>query len=336
MPYPDDPQDAPHTSKPDEAASGRLNSAPPEPPKADSKKEDEDPEEEGMVRMSFLDHLEELRTRLIRIVMGMMVAFFVAMLFMNQLWSAVRAPMMTAMKSLGYPPELAALTPMEGIQIVWFKVPLLAALFIAAPWVLYQVWAFIAPGLYKRERRMAVPFILSTAGLFILGGCFAYFVGLRFGLAFLLSISKDAGIHPYISASEYFDLFVNVILGVALIFELPILVFFLTLLHLVHPSFLIKHSRYAILGITILAAAVTPTPDAVNMTIFAAPMIVLYFVGVFASYLLVLHREKRSFPWRKVIKPLLFWTLMTIIGVVAIAVFAYHYKLVMHWPFLMK
>ena len=198
------------------------------------------------------------------------------------------------------------------------------------------MWAFIAPGLYKRERRMAVPFILSTAGLFIMGGCFAYFVGLRFGLLFLLKLNQSYGIHSFMSVSEYFDLFVNVILGVALIFEMPILIFFLTLLHLVHPTFLIKHSRYAILGITILAAAVTPTPDAVNMSLFAAPMIVLYFVGVFASYLLVLHREKRSFPWRKVAKPALYWTLITLVGLIAIAVFAYHYRMVAHWPFLVK
>jgi sec-independent protein translocase protein TatC len=323
MPYPDDPQDA---AKPNQLA-------------ADSSKKSDDPpadEEEGMKRMSFLEHLEELRTRIIRSLAGLAVAFLLCLVFMNQLWDAVRAPFVKAMLSLHLTPELAALTPMEGFQIVWFKVPVLAALFVASPWVLYQVWAFISPGLYKKERRLATPFILCTAGLFILGGCFAYFVAFRFGLTFLLSISKDSGIHPYISASEYFDLFVNVILGVALIFEMPILIFFLTLLHVVHPSFLLKHSRYAILGITILAAAVTPTPDAVNMTIFAAPMILLYFIGVFASYLLVLKREKRKFPWSKVALPTIYWSLLLLAGAVAIAIFAFHYKLVAHWPFLLK
>lgn len=356
MPYPDDPQD-PQTP-PDPEKDGRvvpgepaapepgkeLQPAPPPPPppaKSDpppqAKKEEEkkDDEEEGMARMSFLEHLEELRTRLIRCALGLIVSFFGCMLFMNQMWDWVRQPAIVALKSLGYPPELAALTPMEGISIVWMRVPLLASLFIASPWILYQVWAFIAPGLYKRERRMAAPFILTTAGLFILGGAFAYYVALRLGLFFLLKIGQEAGIHPYISATEYMDLFINVILGVALIFELPVLIFFLTLLRVVTPKFLLKHSRYAILGITVLAAVVTPTPDAVNMTIVAAPMILLYFVGVFASYLLVLRREKEAFPWAKVIRPTLL-VLAILAGMVAVLVFGFHLHWVTKWPFFVK
>jgi len=352
MPYPDDPQDPQTPSDPER--DGRTipeeTSAPepvrdvqpappppppPAPPKEEEKKEEEDGEEEGMVRMSFLEHLEELRTRLIRSALGLVVAFFGCMAFMNPLWDAVRRPATLALKELGYPPELAALTPMEGISIVWMRVPLLVSLFIASPWILYQVWAFIAPGLYKRERHMAAPFILATAGLFILGGAFAYFVALRLGLYFLLKISIESGIHPYISATEYMDLFINVILGVALIFELPVLVFFLTLLHVVTPKFLLKHSRYAILGITVLAAIVTPTPDAVNMTIVAAPMILLYFVGVFASYLLVLRREKQAFPWAKVALPALL-TIAVIAGLVCLLVFHYHLHWVMKWPFFVK
>jgi sec-independent protein translocase protein TatC len=182
---------------------------------------------------------------------------------------------------------------------------------------------------------MAAPFILTTAGLFILGGAFAYYVALRLGLFFLLKIGKEAGITPYISATEYMDLFINVILGVALIFELPVLIFFLTLLRVVTPKFLLKHSRYAILGITVLAAVVTPTPDAVNMTIVAAPMILLYFVGVFASYLLVLRREKAAFPWAKVIRPTLL-VLAILAGIVAVLVFGFHLHWVTKWPFFVK
>ena len=288
-----------------------------------------------MLRMSFLDHLEELRTRIIRSLAGLFVAFILCICFMNELWDAVRAPAVEALKSLGYPPELAALTPMEGFSIIWVKVPVLACIFVACPWVLYQVWAFISPGLYKKERRLAAPFILSTAGLFILGGCFAYFIAFRFGLTFLLSIGKDAGIHPYISATEYFDLFVNVILGVAIIFELPVLIFFLTLLRIVSPRFLMSHSRYAILAITILAAVVTPTPDAVNMTIFAAPMVLLYFVGVFFSYLLVLRREGRSFPWGKVLPPA-FITIAVIALAFAVLIYAFHFHWLWKWPFFIK
>jgi sec-independent protein translocase protein TatC len=303
-------------------------SNPPPPP--------EEPEEEdGMLRMSFLQHLEELRTRIIRSLMGLVVAFMISMCFMNQMWNAVKQPIVVALKTLGYPPELAARTPMEGISIVWFRVPILASIFIASPWVLYQVWAFIAPGLYKRERRWAVPFILTTAGLFITGGLFAYFIAFRFALTFLLKIGKDAGIRPYIAPTEYMDLFINVILGVALIFEMPVLIFFLTLLRIVTPKFLLKHSRYAILAIVIVAAIVTPTPDAVTMTLVATPMILLYFVGVFASFLLVLRREGRPFPWRRTVKPLLWMIAVVAVGVI-VTMLAFHLHWVWKWPFLVK
>jgi sec-independent protein translocase protein TatC len=303
-------------------------SNPPPPP--------EEPEEEdGMLRMSFLQHLEELRTRIIRSLMGLVVAFMISMCFMNQMWNAVKQPIVVALMTLGYPPELAARTPMEGISIVWFRVPILASIFIASPWVLYQVWAFIAPGLYKRERRWAVPFILTTAGLFITGGLFAYFIAFRFALTFLLKIGKDAGIRPYIAPTEYMDLFINVILGVALIFEMPVLIFFLTLLRIVTPKFLLKHSRYAILAIVIVAAIVTPTPDAVTMTLVATPMILLYFVGVFASFLLVLRREGRPFPWRRTVKPLLWMIAVVAVGVI-VTMLAFHLHWVWKWPFIVK
>ena len=121
-----------------------------------------------------------------------------------------------------------------------------------------QVWLFIAPGLYSNEKRLAIPFVLSTAGLFIMGGLFAYFVAFRYGLAFLLGIGISNGVQPLVTITHYFDLFVNVMLGVALVFELPVAIFFLTLLHLASPRFLMRHSRYAILAIVILAAVITP------------------------------------------------------------------------------
>jgi len=349
MPNSDDPRD-PHTppepekdgrQTPEEAPkpSQALQPAAPDAPVAvagaSAPPPDEPEEEEGMLRMSFLQHLEELRTRIIRCLLGMLAAFMISMCFMHEMWDAVKQPIVVALKTLGYPPELAARTPMEGISIVWFRVPILAAIFIASPWVVYQVWAFIAPGLYKRERRWAVPFILTTAGLFITGGLFAYFIAFRFALTFLLKIGKDAGIRPYIAPTEYMDLFVNVILGVALIFEMPVLIFFLTLLRIVTPKFLLKHSRYAILAITITAAIVTPTPDAVTMTLVATPMILLYFVGIFASWLLVLRREGRAFPWTKFLWPLLWIIVLAAAGaILALAVFHYHW--LWKWPFFAK
>ncbi|MBM3775554.1 MAG: twin-arginine translocase subunit TatC, partial [Acidobacteria bacterium] len=224
---------------------------------------------------------------------------------------------------------------MEVFNIVWMKLPILTAIFLSSPWILYQVWAFIAPGLYKRERRWAAPFVICSAGLFILGGLFAYHVAFRYGLVFLLGLGRDLSITPMVSVSEYFDLFVNVTLGVSLVFELPVLVFFLTLLRVTSPAFLLRNSRYAILIIVALAAIITPTPDVFNLMLFATPMCVLFYVGVFASYLLVLHREERRFPWGKVILGALV-ALTLAGGAVWLAIARYGYHLERQWPFLLR
>jgi sec-independent protein translocase protein TatC len=313
---------------------GGLTRRPPSPPPPPS--DDGEDEEEGMLRMSFMDHLEELRTRILRALMGFVVAFFVALTFTNPLWRFVQEPAVSALTHLGIkPPHLIAITPMEMFSTIWIKMPLLVSIFIASPWLIYQVWAFISPGLYKRERRWAVPFILVTAGLFIAGGCFAYFVAFRYGLEFLLGIGRDINVTPMVTVTEYFDLFVNITLGVAIVFEMPVVIFFLTMLRLASPRFLVKHSRYAILGIVVLAAVVTPTPDVFNMMLFAVPMCLLFFIGVLASYMLVLKREGKALPWGKVLLGLLALVVLTA-AVVAVMVYFFHYHLIQHWPFVTK
>ena len=136
------------------------------------------------------------------------------------------------------------------------------------------------------------------------------------------------------SVSSYFDLFVNVILGVALVFELPVLMFFLTLLRILSPAFMLRHSRYAILGIFIAAAIITPTPDVFNLMLFAVPMCLLFFIGIFASYLLVLHRENRTFPWRKTVITLVIVVLLLLGIGLYLAITKYGFKPVLRWPFL--
>jgi sec-independent protein translocase protein TatC len=308
---------------------------PPPPPPPPPSGDEEDNEEKGMLRMSFMEHLEELRSRIIRAAAGLFVAFLISMFFSQDLWRMVQAPASEALRHLGYSKDLYAITPMEQFNIIWLKMPLLVSLFIGSPWVLYQVWAFISPGLYRREKRWAIPFILSTAGLFIAGGLFAYFIVFRYCLEFLLGIGRNIGVTPMISINYYFDLFVNVTLGVALVFEMPVVIFFLTLLRLVSPRFLLKHSRYAILAITIIAAVVTPTPDVFNMMVFAVPMVLLFFVGVFASYLLVMRREGKKFPWSPVLLSCA-GILVVAGGVVAVLIYSYHYHLLNHWPYLSR
>ena len=306
---------------------------PPGPPRPPS--DEEDDEEQGMMRMSFLEHLEELRSRIIKSILGVVVAMAVSFTFCDPLWNFVRQPARVALLANGFPPDLAQITPMEAFNVVWFKLPIVCAIFLASPWVLYQVWAFISPGLYRREKRLAVPFVLGTAGLFILGGLFGYFVAFRYGLRFLLGIGVGKGITTVVSVNEYFDMFVNVILGVGLVFELPVVIFFLILFRIVTPGFLIRHSRYAILINFIIAAVVTPTPDIFNMSLFALPMCVLYYFGVFLGYLFVLRREGRAFPWENVLK-ITVLLILVVAGALYLAVSRHWIRLVPHWPYVTR
>ncbi|MGH9632382.1 MAG: twin-arginine translocase subunit TatC, partial [Bryobacteraceae bacterium] len=310
---------------------------PPVPPAPPGEGDEEhDPDEEGMLRMSFMEHLEELRTRIFHVLLGIGVAFVASLTFSEELYYVVREPAHAALRNIGLTnPTLTQISPGEAFNVIWIKLPIITAIFISSPWILYQVWGFIAPGLYRRERRFAAPFILCSAGLFIAGGLFAYFVVFRYGLTFLLGIGRDVGITPIVTVSEYFDLFVNVILGVAIVFELPILIFFLTLLRIASPRFLLRNSRYAILCIVLMAAVVTPTPDVFNLVLFSAPMIALYFVGLFASYMLVLNRENRRFPWRTFLYVIGIPLLLVAAGLY-IALTRFGYKLVLSWPFLVR
>ena len=323
-------------SRPSAGKSNTGGKTPPPPPSGGGGDgEGGDDDDSYMLRMSFLEHLEELRSRIIRALLGVAVAFVVSIIFTDKLWEFVTAPARAALTALHYTPTLVQITPMEAFNVIWVKLPILCAVFLSSPWILYQVWAFIAPGLYRRERRWAAPFVICSAGLFIAGGLFAYFVAFRFGLTFLLGIGRGNYVTPMVSITEYFDLFVNVTLGVGLVFELPVIIFFLTLLRIVSPSFLVNHSRYAILAIFIIAAIVTPTPDVFNLMLFAAPMCLLFYVGIFAGYLLVLNRENRRFPWRKAMTIVI--PVLILLGTALyLAITKFGMKLVPHWPFLIR
>ena len=154
----------------------------------------------------------------------------------------------------------------------------MAGLFVTSPFVLYQVWSFIAPGLYRHEKRYVVPFIISTVLLFCAGGVFGYKIVFPAALDFLISYGKQ--FQPMITIGEYTNLFLAIIVGMGLIFEMPILIFFLALMGIVSAGWMWRNLRYSILVIFIIAAIVTPTTDILNMCIFAAPMIALYVVSI--------------------------------------------------------
>ena len=228
--------------------------------------------------MSFLDHLEELRKRIINSLIGVGVALCASWWAADYLFHLVSRPIVAAGVQLNMS------KPTEGFNLE-LKLALLAAVFLAAPYILAQVWLFIAPGLYKHERRYALPFIVFSSLLFVAGGMFGYFVAFPFALQFLIGWGKNMGLTMIISATEYFDLFIMVELGLGVVFEIPALIFILSRMGLVTAGFLLRNTRYAILVAFIIAAIITPTTDVPNMLIMAVPMILLYLLGVVVAFL---------------------------------------------------
>jgi sec-independent protein translocase protein TatC len=227
--------------------------------------------------MSLLEHLEELRKRIIFSLIAVAVGFGVAWRFSENIYRLMERPIVTALQNNHLPTKLVYTNPTEPFNI-YLKIGLIAGLFIACPFVLYQVWMFISPGLYRHEKKYIVPFMFATVGLFLSGGYFGYRIVYPAALDFL--ISQGADFQPMITIGEYTDLFLTVIIGLGVVFELPTIIFFLALMGVVDASFLWRQIRYAILIIFTIAAILTPTTDIVNMCIFAGPMVLLYMLGI--------------------------------------------------------
>ena len=230
-----------------------------------------------MPAMSFLEHLEELRKRIIYCLIAVAVGFFACWAYAEKIYGIMQAPIMMALRNNGMSEKLVYLNPTEPFNL-YLKVAALAGLFVTSPFVLYQVWLFISPGLYRNEKKYVFPFMFSTVALFLSGGIFGYKVVYPAALDFLISYGKQ--FQPMITIGEYTDLFLTIIIGMGVIFELPILVFFLSLMGIVSAGFMWKNLRYAILVIFIIAAIITPTTDILNMCIFAAPMVGLYALSI--------------------------------------------------------
>lgn len=240
-------------------------------------------EKEPMPTMGFLDHLEELRKRLVYSAISVAVGAGACWVYRERIYGVMQKPIMDALRANGMPEKLVYLNPTEPFNL-YVKIAMLGGLFLTCPFVLYQVWMFISPGLYRNEKRYVVPFMISTIALFTAGGYFGYRIAYPRALGFFLGdFSKQ--FQPMITIGEYTSLFLSIVLGMGLIFEMPILVFFLSLMGIMSPRFMWKNFRYAILVIFIIAAIVTPTPDIINMCVFAAPMLALYVLSIAVSWL---------------------------------------------------
>jgi sec-independent protein translocase protein TatC len=250
-------------------------------------------EEEPGGAMTFFEHLTELRVRLIHSLAALAVGACIGISLSKYMIVVITKPIIKALKDAQQNPHLIYTHP-AGYLSLYITVGVYLGIVIAAPYVLYQIWLFVAPALYKHERSAISGFVASTFFLFLGGIAFGYFVALPYMLKFLVSFQGNVGpIEPMISTADYFDLVLMVLLGFGLVFELPILIFFLSLFGIVTPKFLWQNFRYAILVIAVVAMIITPTPDATTMLIFMAPMVALYVVGIGVSAVVVNKRNKR-------------------------------------------
>jgi sec-independent protein translocase protein TatC len=238
-------------------------------------------------RMSLLDHLTELRVRLVKALVGFAVAFALCWMWVRPIAEFLAQPIYRFLP----PGEKLVFLGVTDPFILYVKVAALAALFVASPWVAWQAWRFISPGLYKREKYWAVPFVLAASFFFVAGGAFAYLVAFPFAVEFLLGMG--AAWDAQIAVDRYYRFLLYVILGLSVMFELPVVIFLLAQLGLVTPRFLIRHFRWAVLLIFVAAAFITPTPDVVNLCLFAVPTIGLYLLGVAAAAITTSFKKKR-------------------------------------------
>jgi sec-independent protein translocase protein TatC len=236
--------------------------------------------------MSLMEHLEELRTRIFWVAGYLLMGFAVAYYFHVQLYNLVQKPV----TDLGL--QLNFTHPTDGLNL-YLKTSFVGGAIIASPFILYQLWLFIAPGMYSHERRYVWPFMFTTIGLFLSGAWFGYRYVLP-GAIKILVLQFGKAFHPILTIEDYTGFFLAVILGLGITFELPIVIFFLALFGIVDGKFLLKHFRYAVLAIFLLAAIICPTPDPIGMCLFATPMLALYFIGVAVAFLVHPNRRKKK------------------------------------------
>lgn len=241
--------------------------------------------------MSLLEHLEELRKRFVHVIIALIISFFIAYGFHERIFVFMQQPITIALKRHHLDTQLVYHNPVDGFNL-YLKLSFMTGALIAAPYVLYQLWLFISPGLYKHERRYVWPFMFATVSLFFGGAYFGYRFVFPGSLDFLLSYSDK--FRPLIEINEYTGLFLTVILGLGVTFELPILVMFLSIFGIVSPKFLWKNIRYAILIIFVIAAIITPTPDIIMMCLFASPMLILYCISIGVSYMVHPSRRRKA------------------------------------------
>ncbi|APR77856.1 Twin-arginine translocation protein TatC [Minicystis rosea] len=253
--------------------------------------EQDDEDGEGGTPMTFWEHLDELRIRLIRSVIALFLGCIVAWQFHGRLLEFLKKPYAAAWTRAGLPgdPSLHQAAPAAGF-VAYIKLALIGGAALAAPVVFYQLWSFIAPGLYAREKKYIIPFVTLSSGLFVGGGWFAWRVAIPISMNYFLALSNEGGggggvaITPTFMVGEYIDFCLQVMLGFGLTFELPMLFLFLSIAGVVNYLMLIRYARWFIMIAFILAAILTP-PDVISQLTMAIPMCILYGVSIGLVYI---------------------------------------------------
>ncbi len=241
------------------------------------------PQPEAEVKLTFLEHLRDLRKRIVRALLGVLVGMALVGAFVERIYHVLMQPVLDSL-----PPDqqqLVFLSPIEPLM-VYLKVAAYGGLFVAAPWVLWQVWLFVAPGLYKREKKMVVPFLFFGTLLFYTGAAFCWLLVMPPAFPAMLAIAGDAAFKANLTMSEMLSLVLAMLLGFGVVFEVPVIVAFLSIIGLVNWRTLAKYRRHAIVVNVVLAAIITPTGDPFNLALMAVPMVVFYEIGIILARVL--------------------------------------------------
>lgn len=240
-------------------------------------------------RMSFLDHLQELRTRLIRAVIAIVIGFGICVAFAEKLFLVMADPLRKLL-----PPDATLVNiTLTDPFFMYLKVAFVAGLFLVLPYVIYQLWLFIAPGLLEKERKYALPTIVIATLLFYCGGAFAYFVVFPTAFKFFLSYQTEY-LKPMIAIRQYVSLVMLLMLAFGTIFETPVVIIFLGLLGIVNSAMLKKGRRYFIVLAFIIAAILTPTPDVINQALMAIPLLLFYEISIRILSVIEKRREREE------------------------------------------
>lgn len=232
-----------------------------------------------LTRMTFLEHLEELRKRLFFSAIAVAGGFFLAWWKAPDLFRIAQAPVLAVL------PEgtKLAYTNLTEPFMLYLNLALLAGIFLASPVILLQVWLFVAPGLYRHEKKWVLPFVFFSATSFCAGGWFGYEVAFPMVAKFLVTMGED--FTPVLKIDDYLSILSKILLGMGLVFQTPIVIVFFVRIGLVTEKWLLAKFRYAVLVIFVIAALITPTPDIPTQSAFAVPMIALYLLGIFLAWL---------------------------------------------------